>query len=858
MKNFLTKIGAFLVTGTMLTVMAGNLVACSKKEAMSVGQFLTKTADAFGMANYTTTEPYFDNIDSDNAYYEIVQMAGDRDAFTEYSSLSPEDDITQEMAALILVNVSDLDEYSEASSDVRIRNKSKLLNEEKIKVAVSNGLFELSSFDSSFSKNKELSEQEATEAIEKAVSLWADRHYENKLEYEVAERVIDLSLGDDAISPDDFSYVPNPDNVSNNISENGDNNFSDESEAPVDDVILSAELSKQILSSTGTDNSDSSNLESITLPDGTVLSQGDTYLLPATDDSSMQAFIVDEITTDGEQIKISNSSVPNVATDTGDENILISDVFNSLEQMGTINAEEMDLTQYAITDGLGNELQWSQDDIETSDNDSSSVNGVGYWNGDGGIVTLQNAVYPVTATPLIDVYGKKDANFTSKDLNFKVGDTGISGKIGRNSISITAKYSKDGNPSLGLEKTFDISNMSVNYGVRTEWGKLKYAELVANYKVTDTTKLSTEFSKSYVKAPKYTNGNGKFLTNLNRSVLKASDAKGAKSIKICSIPFVTAGPASLNLVLRLNISVSGEVTITFETECSKGFRYDNGNFNFINKENKSNKAEIKGTVEVTLAIGLAIMALGQNICEGDCEFGIGCTASLVEYLIDENNALHEKIDNVNDSPPQAADSLMSMSFDSEDGKHTLKVDYCVDILTYFIVKASLAGDSWVGKMVGSKSWTFCDAKNAKIEALSGHWENGAYVGSCTKDYQEATDEEETTETVENATVATYAPEEKEVPTFDKEDYGNEELKKPLAATMYLNLLIGGSETIVITSLPDGYAASDILFSSDDENVASVSANGVVYAKSEGTTIIQIQTKDGQYATACTVIVKINA
>ena len=365
MKNFLTKIGAFLVTGTMLTVMAGNLVACSKKETMSVGQFLTKTADAFGMANYTTTEPYFDNIDSDNTYYEVVQMAGDRDAFTEYSSLSPEDDITQEMAALILVNVSDLDEYSEASSDVRIRNKSKLLNEEKIKVAVSNGLFELSSFDSSFSKNKELSEQEATEAIEKAVSLWADRHYENKLEYEVAEGVIDLSLGDDAISPDDFSYVPNPDNVSNNISENGDNNFSDESEAPVDDVILSAELSKQILSSTGTDNSDSSNLESITLPDGTVLSQGDTYLLPATDDSSMQAFIVDEITTDGEQIKISNSSVPDVATDTGDENILISDVFNSLEQMGTINAEEMDLTQYAITDGLGNKLQWAEDDIET-------------------------------------------------------------------------------------------------------------------------------------------------------------------------------------------------------------------------------------------------------------------------------------------------------------------------------------------------------------------------------------------------------------------------------------------------------------------------------------------------------------
>lgn len=864
MKKFFKKIGAFLTAGTILTVMTGNLYSCSEKEAISVGSFLNKTVAAFGMANYTKTDPYFDNIDSSNVYYEVVQMAGDRNAFAEYSKLNLDDPLTQEMAALVLVNVADMPTYCTADSDIDIRNKKKLLNEDKIKLAVSNDMFELSPFDSSFKKDKELSEDEADAVIDKAVDIWSGREYEDKLEYKITEGVKDLSQGDKAISSDDFYYTPASDVQS---SENNTDS--------VDDVVLSTELSKKILESEMTNGSEASELESITLPDGTTLSEGDTYLLPATEDSSMQAFVVDEITTDGENIVLSNSPVDDASTDLDNENILVDDVFENLEQMGTISDEEMDLTKYHITDGLGNELEWVSYDNNQSATNTTGVN----YSQNGGIVQLGNYnTDSITATPLIDIYGKKDAELGYLNLSFKVDDIQIKGKIEKNSISVSAisstktsdisggkiegeKWAKEkfsGKTSIGWEKTLSISDMSVNYGIRTSWGKLEWAQLIANYKTTDTTKLSTKLSIGSNFAPPYTNGNGKFLTNLNRSIWKAPNSKGAKSIKICSIPFVTAGPASLNLVIRINFSLSGEISLTCETECSKGFEYENGNFNFVNNEKKENKAELKGKAELTLAVGMAIMAFGKNFCEVDCEFGVGCSIALTQYLIDENNALREKIDNVEDTPPQAADELSNMTFESDDGKHTLKTDYCFDISSYFIVKASIPGDCTVGKIIGPQSHSFVNEKNAKIEAFSGHWENGSYVGKgCTKDYKEPVEEETTTLAEETKTVQTYAPEEKEYPTFAEENYGDEKLEMPLSATMYLNMEIGDSSKIEITSLPDGYTASDIIFVSENEDVVSVDSNGSVYAKSEGATVIQIKTSDKQFETACTVIVKTN-
>ncbi len=873
MKTFLKKIGAFLTAGAMLTVTAGNLCACSQKETISVGSFLNKTASAFGMANYTATEPYFANIDSSNVYYEVVQMAGDRNAFAEYSSLDLEEPLTQEMAALVLVNVSDMTEYCEKDNNVKIRNKNKLLNEEKINIAVSNDLFELSSFDSSFKKDKKLSETEATNAIDKAVEIWAGREYEDALEYEVADDVIDLSQGDNAISVDDFYYIPdedspppeNEDTSSDEIDSSGEDDASGEnnssgivnSAVPVNDVVLSPELSKQILDSGESNINDSSEPNSITLPDGTKLSEGDTYLLPATENEPIIAYVIEEITEDEDgNIRINNTAVEDNAIDSDMGSISVSSAVENFHESKTITAEEINLLDYDIRDGNGNLIKKTENNGQ-SDSSTTPVSDSYTYNNNNNIVPLgnytplQNTSDDLISTPLSNGW-EGSIEFEDKNSGFKV-----KGTIGSNSVSCSLEYTKEDDDDKVKRKrkaSFEVSDLAVRYDVQQHVFKLKKAELVVDYK----TKTSFEASREYEKEPvdlKYTMGSEKFLQNLNNL---GKDKKDDKTITICKIPIVSAGVVSIELVLKVKISIEGSISIIIEEKHSKGFKYENKNFNIIDTKEHTPSVEAKGKVEVTAGIGASLNALAMNICELDVEGGIGCEASLTTYLIDENNRLYESLkENV---PPDIADIFKDKTFASDIiGGPILKLDSCFDITTYWILKISISRDCLLGKLGVKFEKEIFNKDNAKIDKFSGHWEGGKYIGKkCTKDYEEATEEETTASATENNTINTYAPEDKEAPSFKKEDFGNEELKKPLSATMYLNMSIGESSKIEITSLPDGYNTSDIIFTSENEDIVSVGSDGTVSAKSEGTTIIHIKTSDNQFETACTVIVKMNS
>lgn len=62
-------------------------------------------------------------------------------------------------------------------------------------------------------------------------------------------------------------------------------------------------------------------------------------------------------------------------------------------------------------------------------------------------------------------------------------------------------------------------------------------------------------------------------------------------------------------------------------------------------------------------------------------------------------------------------------------------------------------------------------------------------------------------------------------------------------------------TLTVTVAPDNATVKDITWSSSDESVATVSAEGVVTAVGEGTAIITATTKDGNKTATCTVTVK---
>jgi uncharacterized repeat protein (TIGR02543 family) len=70
-----------------------------------------------------------------------------------------------------------------------------------------------------------------------------------------------------------------------------------------------------------------------------------------------------------------------------------------------------------------------------------------------------------------------------------------------------------------------------------------------------------------------------------------------------------------------------------------------------------------------------------------------------------------------------------------------------------------------------------------------------------------------------------------------------------------NIVVGDEETLVAEITPDNATNQDVIWSSSDQTVASVSSDGIVTGVSEGTVTITVTTADGGKMATCTVTVK---
>ena len=64
-----------------------------------------------------------------------------------------------------------------------------------------------------------------------------------------------------------------------------------------------------------------------------------------------------------------------------------------------------------------------------------------------------------------------------------------------------------------------------------------------------------------------------------------------------------------------------------------------------------------------------------------------------------------------------------------------------------------------------------------------------------------------------------------------------------------------SQLIEISALPYDTQKKDVIYSSSDTEVATVSSNGRVRAISSGNAIVTVSLKDGSYAAQCSVFVR---
>lgn len=447
---------------------------------------------------------------------------------------------------------------------------------------------------------------------------------------------------------------------------------------------------------------------------------------------------------------------------------------------------------------------------------------------------------------------------------FKVGlEYDLNGKFDLKATVSSDDLLKDksDNSSLKASLSIGVSDLDVTQKVDYSWFKLKEATMKVDYKTDLAFKVAYSNEKNGTVAPKMSNGNGKFLTNLKKSVLKDKDnSMGAKTIKICSLDVWSIGVCRLCLDVNLQVKFDGTVTITITEHGTKGLEYKNGNLRQINTSDKDADVELKAKLEGTIGVGPALYVVGlkKSIIGAQIKFGVGAMATVTLHLADTENHLLEESSSFNGYNLESIDDLVSenlvadakaiqeiaesqgCTYSSEtSGDIKMHLDRCYDFAAYFILKLEVSDNSYAAELLGGKitaSWEIFGSKNAKF--LDVHMENGFgkkfIVNKCTLKYKPFDqNKEETTES-------------------NTEEFGSN--KGFATENISYSVNEGATKKIVVSSLPKGYTSKDIVFESSDNSIAAVANDGTVTGNSSGNVIIKISTKDKKYYTECVVYV----
>lgn len=533
-----------------------------------------------------------------------------------------------------------------------------------------------------------------------------------------------------------------------------------------------------------------------------LLEPGKTFVVPPSSNSvSAQAFCADKIEVKGDTIVISTKE---------------ADIETTIENLDAQGSIVPDLANSPIIDGLGNVVK---------SNSGYNMKAMSL----NGLSALSDYGY--------GVYGTKAENMSNGGFQFEIDGLTVKGNlgVGNASFSVSGKLANSDDGSITVEESVSIEDIKLDYDCNISWFRLKSAYAKLSYTTVNKSKFTAKYKAEGLFAPEHTNGNGHFKSNFFRAVLKDHEAKGAKSIKICSIPIAGAGVVRINLDVHLKLNVNGTVELIVTTNNVKGVEYKDGNIRWIKEESQEKQLNANCKIEATMYLGVSFWALNINIIGFGIEGGIGLSVEVTAYLVDSDNNLLEK-----DSFTDINADMIEQEFSGVDeliiedellGTITTRCDICTERTVYWILKFVVDESSVVGKLVGAPEIVFFDAKNAKINELCGHWENGQKVPQCTRNYEGK--EKEISE--ENNHILGYDV------ALDIDVY-------------FANVNIGDSFKINITNLPEGYSASDVVFSSTDSRIATVSSDGTVKGIVGGVTEIKVQTKDGKYLISCSVYV----
>lgn len=779
--KYLKKLLCLFIAFTIIFVQTGFLSSCAKQNDMYItnGEWLSMVNESFGMVSYNEKTPYIEEIDSNNKYFDTIQIACEWNVIDKNEPLNIDDKLIVSYALITLVNCIDMTDATNS-------------DEEKITYAIDN-------FDREIKKkdlDNKVNQEEAVDLINCAKNLWVNHKYLTPVEeISYAEGVKDFSVEDSKIS----NYKSLEDGT----------------------IVIPKK----------------SNIDK-----GADIKKGDIYILPSNGEViGTNAYKAENVTEDKDNIYISNS----------DEELDLYDVAQNIKVEETFSPS---MENTIVYDGNGQVVSSGTNVVSTTD-----VN-----------VNKKPEVVPLGVSNSPEV----TSCATKVSHKFEIDDFSITLEYdlnGKFDLKTTIATKKDFMERSSVQGSFavGVSDLDVTQKVDYSWFKLKEATMKVDYKTDTEFKVAYSNKKSETVAPKMSNGNGKFLSNLKKSVLKDKDTdSGAKTIKICSLDVWSIGVCRLCLDVNLQIKFDGSVSVVITEHGSKGLQYKNGNLRQINISDKDVDVQLKAKIEGTVGIGPALYVVGlkKAIIGAQIKCGLGVTVGVTLHLADTENHLLEESKSFNGYPPEVLDELAQQNLIADanaikeiaesqgctystetSGDVKLHLDRCFDVSAYVILKIELTDTSYAADILGGKittSWEILGSKNAKflnVHVENGNWDKAsatfgkaANQDSCTLKYKPF-DQSDEMSTESNT-----------------EEFGSN--KGFATENISYSLNEGATKKIEFTSLPKGYSNKDIIFESSDNSIATVANDGTITGKSSGNAIIKISTKDKKYYTECVVYV----
>lgn len=425
--------------------------------------------------------------------------------------------------------------------------------------------------------------------------------------------------------------------------------------------------------------------------------------------------------------------------------------------------------------------------------------------------------------------------------------------------------------SLKSSVNFEISDLSISHKEEISWFDVKYLRLSADYKTKVEFSIDSSYKEGLFARKGYDTIGQTFFSEISSEPLKDLKPFSGYSndrIKIACITLFGAGTvAGVTLDVSLVIKIDGSLDVVIEESGTKGIEYKGGKLRSISNTTKEKDVNLNVKAECTINCGPNVYGLGCKLVGIEISFGIGANASLKANLADEENHLLVE-QNFNDPNSKITpdfleymrvekftatpDAIELVAFEKgynyrieSTESIDLKIDVCIDVSIYFILRIGISTDSLISKLLktklsiellGKNNATFHNIHidNFDLKTAQIHSGSGASEDYCTLKYKE----------FENKQGETIAPDEDG--TYIYTDY--------FTITPSLTVQIGESKKIEVLTLISGYTMSDIVFKSDKSGIATVSPDGTVTGERAGVAQITASTRDGKYSATCKIVV----